>query len=74
MFQDAGALVLSSYTAHVVQERTLSFGSCVLVAPSRKVLELLTVRLFANVAPHWAPKSVTNITLYCGFHLSTLSS
>ena len=54
----------SSYTTCAVQGQTLSSVAVVLVAPSRKVLELLNALGFTNVAPHWAPKSVTNITLY----------
>ena len=64
MQQDAGMLDLSSRTTHIVKEWTLSLGSCVLLAQSRKVLELLIALLFANMVPHWAPESVTNITLY----------
>ena len=28
-------------------------------------MELLNALFFTNVVPHWVPKSVTNITLYC---------
>ena len=51
MLQDAGILNLSSYTTHVIQDRTLSFGSCFLVAPSRKVLELLNALCFYQCGP-----------------------
>ena len=63
--QHTGMLNPSSCTTHVIQDQTLSFGSCILIALSRKVLELLNALLLTNVVPHWVPKSVTNITLYC---------
>ena len=61
MHQHAGMLNLRSYTACIIKDQTLPCGRCILIALSRKVLELLNALLLTNVAPHWVPKSVTYI-------------